>query len=200
MRSRREELLRPITFRSEATSNADCNYDRAFTVAKNKDPPQCMKYISLKGRSDRNNHTPFGAHVRKRADCPKDTQSIRIGKHWESHCIAIRNVNVQRGASGFKTGKGGKLSYSQAASQTVSQAGCARLLLSFSLFPGSNPTAPPCTIPMTVRQHMARTTLFVKLNLAEITDPSRDKIGCGHCRTLLHTRNTPRFLSAAGHF
>ena len=48
--------------------------------------------------------------------------------------------SVQSGAAGFDTGKGEKLSNSQA----DYLAGVAWVLLSFSPFPVLNPAAPPC--------------------------------------------------------
>ena len=58
-----------------------------------------------------------------------------------THIIRQPPFFLQGGAAGFDTGKGEKLSSSQA--QQAMQA--AWLLLSFSPFPVLNPAAPPCT-------------------------------------------------------
>ena len=63
----------------------------------------------------------------------------------DSLVICAAYHGILSGAAGFGTGKGEKLSNSQAAHL----AGVAWVLLSFSPFPVSNPAAPPCaTLPV----------------------------------------------------
>ena len=62
---------------------------------------------------------------------------IEEGCLISQEAVPENEVDIQSGAAGFDTGKGEKL--------RNTQAGVAWVLLSFSLFPVSNPAAPLCT-------------------------------------------------------